>query len=321
MPGLVRLRSRSSGVALVLVLWVLVILTIMAASFSLNMRREINLVRNARERSIAAPLAEAGIYYAMNRLIQTDARKLWRSDGSVYEFLFAGARIRVSIHDEAGKFDLNLIPDTLLISLLERIGPDPDEAARLADAIIDWRDADDFRRVNGAEKEEYQEAGLDYGPRNRPFQTIQELRLVLGIGLDLYRKLEPVVTVYNDSRGIDPGKSPAAVLRALPGVTEEIIETYLEDRAQSAAKNLPPPPFPVPVQNLTFSQARGTTFSVTSEALLPEGERAVVSAVIRKANNPGTPFAFLEWKTRFPGPDSLFGESVVVAGQAGTDRF
>ncbi|MGH8550600.1 MAG: general secretion pathway protein GspK, partial [Methylococcales bacterium] len=294
MPILVHLRCRTSGIALVLVLWVLVMLTVMAASFSLNMRREIDLVRNTRERSVAGPLAEAGIYYAMNRLLLTEVQNQWRSDGSVYEFLFGGARVRVSIHDEAGKFDLNNAPGALLISLLENAGLSNDEAAALVDAIIDWRDSDDFRGVNGAEQGEYQEAGLDYGPRNRPFQTIQELRRVLGISGDLYRRLEPMVTVYNDSNGIDPSKSPKEVLRALPGVMEEIIENYLEERTANATNNLPPPPFPVPVQNLVFSQASGTTFSVHSEALFPDGRRAVISAVIKKASTTRTPFVFLE---------------------------
>ncbi|MCI0654894.1 MAG: general secretion pathway protein GspK [Methylococcaceae bacterium] len=321
MRNLVDFRHRTSGIALVLVLWVLVMLTVMAASFSLNMRREIDLVRNARERSMGAPLAEAGIYYAANRLLQTDPQKQWRSDGSVYEFLFGGARIRVSIHDEAGKIDLNNAPDTLLISLMQRIGLEHEEAAGFVDAIIDWRDADDFRRVNGAEKGEYQDAGFDYGPRNQPFQTIQELRLVLGISGGLYRKLEPIVTVYNDSRGIDPSKSPEKVLRALPGVTDEIIETYLEERAANALNKLPPPPFPVPVQNLEFTQGSGTTFSVSAEARFPDGRQAVVAAVIRKAISTQTPFEFLEWESRFAGDDSLFGESVVVVGQAGKDSL
>ncbi|MGR9106182.1 MAG: general secretion pathway protein GspK [Gammaproteobacteria bacterium] len=313
--------SRSSGIALVLVLWVTVILTVMAGSFSLDMRREIDLVRNSRERTEAGPLAEAGIYYAMLRLSETDAQRKWRSDGSVYQFLFAGARIRVSIHDEAGKFDLNTVPNTLLISLLEKVGLDPEVPAKLVDAIIDWRDADDFRSVNGAEKDDYEAAGLNYGPRNQPFQTVQELRLVLGITGEIYNKLEPMVTVYNTSGGIDPSASPPEVLRAMPGVNQEIIDTYLEQRVANATNNLPPPPFPVQIPNLQFSQANGSAYSVYSEALIPDGRRAVISAVMKKGNDPRNPFVFLDWKPRFPGKDSLFADTVVLIGQAGREEY
>lgn len=300
---------------MVLVLWVIVLLTVMAASFSLNMRRQIDLVRNAKERSVAGPVAEAGIYYAMLRLMQTDIEKKWRGDGSVYEFLFAGARVRVSIYDEAGKFDLNNAPDSILVSLIENIGLSYEEAEGIVDSIVDWRDPDDFRRANGAEQGEYEDAGLNFGPRNQPFQTIQELQLVLGISGEIYRKLKPIMTVYSGLKGIDPSTSSKEVLRALPDVTEEIIDVYLEERAVNAENNLPPPRFPVQINGLELAKGNGGTFSVYSEALFPDGRQAVISAVIQKATDGQAPFVFLDWKQQFPGEDSLFGESVVVFGQ------
>ena len=269
---------------------------------------------------MVGPVAEAGIYYAMLRLIANDPKTQWRSDGSVYELPFSGARVRVRSHDEAGKFDLNTVPDTVLINLMENIGLSYEDAAALVDVIIDWRDSDDFRRVNGAEEAEYRDAGLDYGPRNKDFQSMQELRLVLGVSRDLYRKLEPMVTVYNGSKGIDPTKSPREVLYALPGITDNIIETYLEDRAASADNSLPPPVFPVSVENMEFTNANGTTFSIESEARFPDGRQATISAVIKKSNGDRMPFEFLEWNTRFPGENSLFDESVIVVGQTDSDN-
>lgn len=313
------LTSQSFGIALVLVLWVIVILTVMAASFSLNMRREIDLVRNAKEKSIASPIAEAGIVYAMLRLMQTDPEKQWRSDGSVYEFLFSGARVRVSIYDESGKFDLNNTPDTLLVSLMENNGLSYEEAIEIVDAILDWKDEDDFKRINGAEQSEYEDAGLNYSPRNHPFQTVQELQLVLGVSGELYRSLKDVVTVYNEAKGIDPTRSSRKVLQSLPDVTEEIIDIYLQERAFNAENDLPAPVFPVPVTGLKTSQGKGTTFSVYSEALFPDGEQAGIYAVIKKASTQGTPFEYLDWKRKFPGKDSLFDESVVVFGEDDLD--
>lgn len=309
-----------SGIALVLVLWVIVMLTVMAASFSLNMRREIDLVRNARERVLAGSVADAGIYYTMLRLIDTNNEKKWRTDGSVYEFLFAGARIRVSIYDEAGKFNPNNIAEPVLIRLLQRLDL-ADEDTGLADVILDWIDPDEFRRPHGAEVDQYREAGLNYGPRNQPFQTIQELQLVLGVSGEVYRKLESILTIYNGSPGIDPSVAPVEVLRALPDVTEEVIDIYVEERAANAINNLPPQQFPVAVPEFQFVPAEGTTFRVHSEALLPDGQRAGVAAIIKKASNTGTPFLLLEWKKKFPGEGSLFGESVVVVNQTDTDQF
>ncbi|MGH8559031.1 MAG: general secretion pathway protein GspK [Methylococcales bacterium] len=311
-------RFRSSGIALVLVLWIIVMLSIMAASFSLNLRREIDLVGNVRGEAEAGSVAEAGIYYAMLRLIANNEQKKWRSDGSVYEILFAGARVRIRIYDEGGKYDLNTSQPLLLIGLMQKMGLSDVEPEALVDAMEDWKDSDSDKRPKGAEADEYEDAGRTYGPSNKPFQTIEELRLVLGIAGDLYRRLEPLTTVYNSTPGIDPSKSSKEVLMTLPGVTEEIIDTYLEQRAASSQNNPPPFPFP-PEGNLQVTQAIGVAFSVHSEALFPDGRHAGVSAVITNANNPPPPFVFVEWKKQFPGEGSLFGESVVVVEPNGAD--
>jgi len=64
-------------------------------------------------------------------------------------------RVAASAVDESGKIDLNAVPDALLNSLLQTAGQvDADTASRLVDVIGDWKDADDFRRANGAEAAE-----------------------------------------------------------------------------------------------------------------------------------------------------------------------
>jgi general secretion pathway protein K len=60
------------------------------------------------------------------------------------------------------------------------VGFDPDQAESLADAIADFRDADNLKHLRGAEEPEYRAAGLAWGPKNAPFQTVEELQQVLG---------------------------------------------------------------------------------------------------------------------------------------------
>ena len=57
--------AEQHGVALILVLWILALMTIMAGSFALSTQRETSLVTNARERARAVALADGGIHYAM----------------------------------------------------------------------------------------------------------------------------------------------------------------------------------------------------------------------------------------------------------------
>ena len=107
-----------AGVAMVLVLWMIVLLTIMAASFSQSMRRDTSLVRNLKERAQASALADAGIHYAMLMLINPDPLLRWRGDGTVYTIKMAKAQIRVKLYDEVGKINVNFAKQELLQSLM-----------------------------------------------------------------------------------------------------------------------------------------------------------------------------------------------------------
>jgi general secretion pathway protein K len=88
---------------------------------------------------------------------------------------FANSRVHLSIQDEATKIDLNRAPEARLAALFGSVGVEPGEAQSLAAAIADFRDADDFVRPGGAEEAEYRAAGLAWGPKNAPFQAVEEL--------------------------------------------------------------------------------------------------------------------------------------------------
>ena len=100
-------------------------------------------------------------------------------------------------------------------SLEEALGERLISAGRI-DAIADFRDKDDLERLNGAEDSAYSAAGRDYGPKNARFETVDELRRVLGVTPDIYRPLAPLVTVHSGRRGINPVTAPHALLLALP---------------------------------------------------------------------------------------------------------
>ena len=101
-----------------------------------------------------------------------------------------------------------------------------EEAAKIQDAILDWRDADKLKRVNGAEEGDYTAAGLGYKPANAPFQAIEELQLVLGMRPDLYRRIAPSITVFSRLPGINPAIASREVLLALPNVTPEMVDEF-----------------------------------------------------------------------------------------------
>lgn len=228
-------RRRQRGLALVAVLWLVMLLAIIAASFTKSARTQIDLGRNAVEKAKAEALAEAGVNRAILGLLRPDPAAQWRGDGTVYALTFGGGEVRVAIQDEAGKIDLNTASDELLHGLFTSIGLADDEAGVLVDAVADFRDPDDLRRLNGAEDADYLAAGLPHGAKDAPFEAIEELQQVLGMTPRLYRRIAPLATVHSWEDGIDPLVAPPEVLSAVPGIVPAQVEAVLDARAGQRA--------------------------------------------------------------------------------------
>jgi len=188
--------SRQRGIALVLVVWVAVLLLVVASSFILERRSETLVIRNSASMARAAAIADAGVNRAIWELYRIgNLADQWKRDGAPHDWTFDGAAVRVEIRDESAKIDINSAADLLLRGLFLSVGVADDEAVKLVDAVLDWRDADSLRRPNGAEEPEYRAAGLPYKPANAPFQAIEEIQLVLGMRPDIYRRIAPLITV------------------------------------------------------------------------------------------------------------------------------
>ncbi len=147
--------------------------------------------------------------------------------------------------DEAGKVNLNQATDAVLRNLLGAIGLAGAERDAVADAILDWRDADDHHRLSGAEKEYYLALPEPYEPRNGNFESVEELLLVKGVTPELFYGrtialpggetrampgLRDLVTVYTDTAQINVNSAPREVLLAVPGMTEAAAEAILAFR-------------------------------------------------------------------------------------------
>jgi len=310
------------GFALVLVLWVLSLLTIMAGSFALSMRRESAIVSGIKNNAQAAAVAESGIAIAELMLLNPDQNKRWRADGSIYpidddDALGSdNAQVRVRLLSEAGKIDINKADQKLLAELMAHSpAEDEQQQLRLVSAILDWRDEDDLINIDGAEQKEYKEAGLKYQPRNKPFQTVDELQLVLGMDETIYQWLAPMVTVYSGQANVAVQNASKDVLQVLPDADPSLIDDYVAARLESITNGLPAPASPFGTgqgKQAGQSQGQGEALTIVSEALLEDGSRAIISAVIKTGGGTqaGQPFQVLEWRRNTVGDDSLFADTI-----------
>lgn len=291
---------RQRGVALVLVLWVSVLLTVIASSFIMERRTEAMIIHNSASLARAEAAANAGVFRAVHELYRGEnSPDPWRRDGVPHEWVFEGVPVRVEIVDESAKIDLNTAAEPLLRGLLVSAGLKDDEAARLLDAILDWRDPDALKRPNGAEEADYRSAGLTYTPANSTFQAIEELQLVLGMRPDIYRRLAPSITVFSRQTGVNPMVASRDVLLAIPGITAEVVDEYIAQRdvARRDGQNVP-----VLAQAQAFSASNSMISTIRSAARLDDGVVFTREAAALLRPVPRRPVTYLAWRESTAAP-------------------
>jgi general secretion pathway protein K len=293
-------RATSRGIAFVLVLWVIAMLAILLGSFSLIARTENLQSRHLFDTTQARYAAEAGLNLAVYELRKQDPAQRWVGDGRPYRFGYGDAEIEVSITDDSGKIDINAAannPD-LLVNLFITRGVDLDKAQQLSDSIQDWIDSDDNTRPNGAEIAQYKAAGLSYGPKNAPFDTVSELQQVLGMTYDLYEKIEPGITIYSGRSNPTTSLASPIVLQALyPDASPDQIQQFVQ-ALQSQQPGQQGQPVIAPDGTPVVAGGGGLTYSVKSRAKLPNGASTVLDATIRMGgvSTAGRPFVILRWR-------------------------
>ena len=298
------------GVALILVLWVSILLTVIAGSFAFAARTDMQVVQNSVATARAEAAANAGIYRILYELYKphNDGER-WQADGQTHDMTFGGVKLAVSALDESGKIDINAAAVDLMKGLFVAAGLADEEATALVDAVQDWRDNDSLRRLNGAEEAEYRAAGLKYKPANMPFQTIEELQLVLGMKPELYQRIVGIITVYSRQPGINVTIASRAALLAIPGTSAEQVDAYISQREAARAAKQPLPPF---APGARFAGlAYNFAFSLRAAARLDDGTVFVREAVAQVLPHPKRPYTFLSWKEATPvSSESLIETSI-----------
>jgi general secretion pathway protein K len=282
------------GAALLLVLWLVVLLTGLISVFALSARTEGLQGRFLALSSAARMAAEAGIETAALHLQGNDPAQRWVPDGRPNDFTFENQQIRVRVLDESAKIDLNASPPDLLIGLFIAAGVDQDRARALSGAVMDWRDEDDLLNAEGgAEDPQYKAAGLPYDAKDHPFETVSELRQVLGFDQALYEKLLPHLTVYSGQSRPSPTFASEMVLKAMGTPALQIAE-MIERRGEPAPGK--PPAAPELAVSLA---AQGTgTYSISSRATRRDGTMVQIHATVRIGSGGGFGqiYSALSWR-------------------------
>jgi len=202
-----RPRSRQSGVALLITLLVVTLLTILVVEFTYSTEVEAHLTRNALGSLQARYLARAGLALA-ETVLKLDVQEKtgnpparpnteslldpWAQPFPPRPIGEGVGDAGFRIDDESGRFNVNALaqrpglnPVTLearknvFQGILAALGLD----VNLLFPLLDWLDPDDeVTGKSGAEREYYEALTPPYEPRNGRALSFDELRLVRGFG-------------------------------------------------------------------------------------------------------------------------------------------
>jgi len=286
---------RSRGFALILVVWILVLLSIMAAGFNSLVRVETRSAGWSAEKVQFQGAAMAAIHRAILGLSTKDSQRDWQVDGVPRKWQWQGFDVELKLLNEAAKVDLNYAPQVVLSRLFGLLLPEADVEA-LTGALRDWRDRDDQVSEHGAEDSAYRAAGLARLPANAPLTSIAELTQVLGFDAQTVEVLRPHVTVFARSTKLDASTASATVLKALPEADPDLVDAFVAQRTQSYANGEKPDFSLLGVGPQWIDTVRRPGVLSIEAVVTKDGHAHRERAVVRLQSSRG-PYQVLAWDT------------------------
>jgi hypothetical protein len=203
-----RLQSSTRGVALIVVMVAIFVLSVLVGAFALSMKVETKLAMNANRDVETTWLGRSGVELARYVLVEQtkiagepydSLNQKWAggpgslntsnsplANISLDNYQIGNAMISVKIKDLERKFNVNVADERIFEQALTLVGVDAGEIPRISASILDWIDTDDLAHVNGAESDDYQVLDPPYMAKNRPIDDLSELLLINGITQEMY---------------------------------------------------------------------------------------------------------------------------------------
>lgn len=138
----------------------------------------------------------------------------------------------VQVQDSNGLLSLASMDMAALERMIRRLER-PEDVSGPISSYLDWIDADNLSRVNGAEEFYYRGQGLPYVSRNYAIQYKEEVEFIKGIGPELYGRLQPYLTML-PTTGFNPNTAGAEVLMAYLDINEESLQALQDYRSKKA---------------------------------------------------------------------------------------
>lgn len=259
----------SRGVILIVALWILAILTLLSVGIGYQMGLELKVAAAQRDRLKALALAQSGLHRAIAVLekedptidslkdrwatglntdqtpifekISPDPKSSQETWSIQYEAIDPDApegksKEIFAFRDEEREIDLNAADAFLLQRILEKgfrsLRMDSEPVLQMEQAIRAWRGD----RVNGQPVEWESDWYVTGKPKDKPFDQLEELFLLAGMTGELFKALEPWLTIYTEGK-VNVNTASSEVLELL-GLSQRLASDLIKAREEDPFKEV-----------------------------------------------------------------------------------
>lgn len=200
-------RGGERGFVLLMVLGLVALLALFGSRLAHQARTEAGLAAAWRAGAAVEAAADSAIHAAAMRLLKGDGT-IGAAPGPIR---IEAIPVWVRVTDEAARINPNYANAPMLRALFLGAGLDAGAARAIADAIVDWRQPSPRARGGGLKRTLYETGGLSYAPSNRMFDSLDELRLVLGMTPEIFAVVRPLLSIHTIGDVRLQGASPAVI--------------------------------------------------------------------------------------------------------------
>jgi hypothetical protein len=217
-----------SGAALMLALWALFLLSAMIISWALDIDSRLALSGNANRVLAAEAMAASGTEVALHPSIAPGSPNLHRQMGDRESY-------EVGVTGEGGRLNLNWLTageDPTRVGILRRYldlkGVELNDRDTMIDSLLDWVSPNiGLHHLNAPPETD------DYHPAHAPLTSVDELKKVFGWAEFTSKPDWDEDFSINSSGPIDLVWASRDVLRALPGMGDDLVDHFLQLRRGS----------------------------------------------------------------------------------------
>src|SRR3569833_894643 len=172
----IRFQNKNRGIALIVVMIAVFVLSVLAGAFAYSMKGETKLAMNAINQSDLDWIGRSGVEYArwilgqdMGSAPYDSLNQIWAggpgagnetngalSEAKLTDFHIGDGVFSMKIIELERKENVNVAEQQTLDQVMRVMGADASQSGTIEDSIRDWVDRDENPRINGAESDFYQ---------------------------------------------------------------------------------------------------------------------------------------------------------------------